>query len=557
MPTVELSRKVIEGLMGTKLSTEELKDRISMLGTDLEGIEGDVITVEIFPNRPDLLSEQGFSRALASFIGKSPGLKKYIIKKSGEKVIVDKNLSKIRPYTVCAIVKKLSLNDEKIRELIQIQEKLHATFCRNRKKAAIGIYPLENIKMPIYFKGMKPEDIKFKPLESDKIMTGKQILEEHPKGREFAKLLDGLPLYPVFIDAKDDILSLTPIINSHLTGKITHSTKEAFIELSGFDLEYQKIGLNILISALIDMGAEAYSMEIVYPDETIQTPNLEPKKMGLQVEYVNSLLGMEFTSSEIKKYLERMGHGFEDGKVLVPAYRADILHKTDFVEDIAIAYGYENFKEEIPNIMTIGKEDKFEKFNNKIREILVGAGLIEVFTYHLIDQSAQTLKMRINGKPIKILDPVSAEYGSLRMNLLPSLLTVLGNNQHREFPQNIFESAVTFPITSKENDSGIKEETKLCVLFCHSDSNYTEARQLLEWFLRALGIDKAEFVSITDDNPNSKSYIPGRAANVVIKGDNVGILGEIHPQVLEGFGITQPVSALEVDLEALFSMIKE
>ena len=184
MPTVELSREVVERLIGKTLPLDRLKDRISMLGTDLEAVEGDIIRVEIFPNRPDMLSEQGFGRALSSFIGEKTGLRKYTVKKSGEKVIVSKEMKSVRPYTVCALIKNLKLDDEKVREIIQIQEKLHITFCRRRKKAAIGIYPLENIKLPIYFCARKPEDIGFRPLEWKKEINAKQILEQHPTGIE-------------------------------------------------------------------------------------------------------------------------------------------------------------------------------------------------------------------------------------------------------------------------------------------------------------------------------------------------------------------------------------
>ncbi len=145
MPSVTLNKKVFEKLVGKKLDIEKLKDRISYLGTDLEGIEGDEINVEIFPSRPDMLSEQGFARAFSSFIGEKTGLRKYEVKDSGEKVIIDKSVAKVRPYTACAIVRNLKFDDENIREIIQIQEKLHITFCRNRKKAAIGIYPSEKV----------------------------------------------------------------------------------------------------------------------------------------------------------------------------------------------------------------------------------------------------------------------------------------------------------------------------------------------------------------------------------------------------------------------------
>src|SRR3989338_258157 len=190
MPTITLNKKVFEELVGKKLPLEQLKDRISMLGTDLEKIEGNEIVVEIFPNRPDMLSEPGFARAFSSFIGVKTGLRQYEVKDSGQKVIIESSVKDVRPYTACAIVKNMNLDDEKIQEIIHIQEKLHLTYGRNRKKAAIGIYPLEKITFPITFRAEKPDKLSFIPLGAIRPLTGLQILSQHPAGREYGHLLE-------------------------------------------------------------------------------------------------------------------------------------------------------------------------------------------------------------------------------------------------------------------------------------------------------------------------------------------------------------------------------
>src|SRR3990167_212086 len=218
MPTININRKVFESLIGKKLPTEKLKDRISYLGTDLESVTEDEIIVEIFPNRPDMLSVQGFSRVFSSFIGAKTGLRQYKVEPSKEKVIIDRSVADVRPYTACAIVKNLHFDDEKIKEVIDIQEKLHITYGRNRKKVAIGIYPFEKIKTPIKYLAKKPSEIKFQPLESSKEMTAPQILQKY---RDYAHLLENQNKFPIFTDSNNEILSMPPIINSHTTGKIT------------------------------------------------------------------------------------------------------------------------------------------------------------------------------------------------------------------------------------------------------------------------------------------------------------------------------------------------
>src|SRR3989338_8396529 len=264
MPTINISRKVFEQLVGRKLPLEKLKDRISYLGTDLESVTENEIIVEVFPNRPDMLSVQGFARAFSSFIGAKKGLRKYTVEKSNEKVIIEKSVADVRPYTACAIVKNLHFDDEKIKEVIDIQEKLHITYGRNRKKVAIGIYPFEKIKTPIRFLAEEPKNIIFQPLESNKKMNALEILEKHPAGKAYWHLLQGKEKFPVFRDANGEVLSVPPIINSHETGKINEKTKDIFIECSGFDFDVLQKCLNIIVTALHEIDGKIYSMELHY-----------------------------------------------------------------------------------------------------------------------------------------------------------------------------------------------------------------------------------------------------------------------------------------------------
>ncbi len=548
MPTITLNKKVFEELVGKKLPLDKLKDRISMLGTDLEKIEGNEIHVEVFPNRPDMLSEQGFARAFSSFIGAKTGLRKYSVSDSGEKLVVDKSVQSVRPHTACAIVKGLKFDDEKIREVIQIQEKLHVTYGRNRKKCAIGIYPLEKIKFPIRYTAKKPGDIKFRPLESSKIMSANEILNSHPTGKEYAHLLEGNSVYPVFIDANDEILSMPPIINSHNIGKVTEKTKDIFIECSGFDFNILQKCLNMIVATLADMGGKIYSIELSYPGKKFKPPNLEPTKMKISLDYVNKILGLCLNEKQLEVLLEKMGYGYEKGFVLVPAYRADILHQIDFVEDIAIAYGYENFKAELVHVATTGEEDKFEKFKNKVVSMLIGLGMLELNTYDLIDRDLQTKKMLAEFDVIEIADPVSLEYNSLRYWMIPSLLNVLKENKHNEYPQRIFDIGRVFK-KDPSQETKIAEAERLGVLSCHLKADFTEARQILDFLFRALGI---EYKIVEAEHP---SFIAGRVGRVMVGKEKIAYIGELHPEVLNNFELDKPVVGFELNLTELYRVI--
>jgi phenylalanyl-tRNA synthetase beta chain len=548
MPTITLNKDVFEKLVGKILPLEKLKDRISMIGTDLERIENNEIEVEIFPNRPDMLSEQGFARAFSSFIGVKTGLKKYDVKSFESKLTV-KNLPKQWPYAVACVVKGLKLNDEKIREIIQLQEKLGTTFTRNRKKGGIGLYPLDKINFPITFTGKKPKDITFRPLEFPQEINAQQILNKHPKGREYGYIMENWETYPVFIDAKGKIMSMPPIINSHTVGKIDENTTDIFVEATGIDLRTIKISLAILTTALADMGGKIYSLEINYPEtkNKFTSPNLSPEKMKLDLLYINKWLGLNLKEKETKILLEKMGYGYEKGQVLIPAYRADILHQVDLAEDIAIAYGYENFEEIIPNVATVGEENSLEKFSNKIREILVGLKLLEVKNYHLTTKENLNKKMLLDQKLIPLQNALG-EHNHLRNSLIPSLMKNLKDNQHHEFPQNIFELGRTFNHDKKE-ETGIKEIKNLSVLICHEKTDFTEIKQIIDVLMVSLGLD---YCVKESEHP---SYIKGRVGNIVVKNKVIGTIGEISPTILEQWALMVPVVTFELNLEQLFQLI--
>jgi len=542
MPTITLDRKEFEKLVGKRLPDDKLKDRISMLGTDLEEVNSKEILVEVFPDRPDMLSEQGFARAFSSFIVHKTGLRKYKVRKSGEKVIVDASVKEVRPFTACAIVKNLKLDDNRIKQLMQLQEKLHITFGRNRKKAAIGIYPLERIKMPITFKAMKPEDVKFKPLEYPKELNGLEVLQLHPKGKEFGKLLSGCKQFPFFVDAAGKILSMPPIINSDDVGKVETSTREVFIECSGFDFNTLKQCLHIIVAALADMGGDVYSMEILDGKNKEVTPHLEPAKLKMDLGYVNKILGLHLKESEMKKLLERMGFGYQNKHALIPAYRADVLHPVDVVEDVAIAYGYEHFQEEIPKISTIASEDAGIKMREKIAALLTGFGLLEISSYHLTN-ATEHRNASLQQEIIELANALNQDYHALRASLIPSLLKVFSENKHHEYPQKIFEIATCFE--KGDSETGIVEKKKLCVGVTSANAGFTDVKQILDSVMMLMGM------KYTLAEEEAASFIPGRCGKILVDGKTIGHLGEVHPQVLANFSLDYPVAMIEIDVDWL------
>ncbi|HLD12196.1 MAG TPA: phenylalanine--tRNA ligase subunit beta [Candidatus Nanoarchaeia archaeon] len=550
MPKITFNKQALLKNIGKKLSDEQLADRMAMLGTDVESITKNEIEVEVFPNRPDLLSEQGFARALKTFLGTKKGLSNYTIKKSNYQVIVDKNVT-MRPYSVCAVVKGIHFTDERIRDIMQLQEKLALTHGRNRKKSCYGLYPLEHIHFPICYIAKDPKTITFQPLGMNKPIRADQVEQQHKTGKQYCHIAKDWKLYPFYIDTKNNVLSMLPYTNSEDTGKITTTTKDVFIECTGTDMNNVQQALNILTTTLADMGGTLYNVTMNYPGKTFTTPQLTPTTMNINITSVNKLLGLHLKETDMKKLLEKMGYGYNNHKAHVPAYRTDIIHEQDIIEDIAIAYGYENFPTIIPNIATTAQEAPQTIFKEKITELLIGLELLETSTYHLSNQATQTTKINSNQQPIPLEDTKSEDYNVLRNNILANLLEVLGKNTHHTYPQNLYEMGTIF--NPGNTETGIQETEHLAITLCGEGADYTKIKQLSDYLTQQLGM------TITYEEPQQPSevFIKGRKATLNHQGKMFGIIGELHPEILHNFNITMPTAALELNLDMLYHLITQ
>ncbi len=543
MATIKISKNELKKLVK---SEEELTEKINLMGTPIESISEEEVEMQIMPNRPDCLSAQGFIRAFKAYLGKEPGLRRYRVNKPEKdyRVRIDPSVANVRPYTACAIVRNIRFDDDKIKEIIDMQEKLHSTIGRNRKKAAIGMYPLEKITLPIKYEARKSSDIKFMPLEADREMNAHQILQHHPAGKEYANLLENYSTYPVFVDAKGKILSMPPIINSHETGKVTEQTKDVFIECSGFDLDILKKILNIIVASLAEMEGKIYQMELDYGKNKLITPDLAPEKMKLSLDNINKILGLSLKEKDLEKLLPKMGHEYSAGRVTIPAWRTDILHEVDIIEDIAIAYGYDNFTPEIPKVATIGEESEESKLESKIAEILIGLGLTETSSYHLI-KPEEAQKAGLQKENQIVLENSKTEYKLLRPNLLIPALRIFSENKDNEYPQKIFEIGTVFTKDTKhEFETGVRETDHL--LIACSPSNFTELKQILDYLMRMLDIQP-----ILKDSQHP-DLIEGRTGSIQLNNKEIGFIGEVHPEVLREWNIKMPIALIELSLNRIF-----
>jgi phenylalanyl-tRNA synthetase beta chain len=538
MPVVRLYYRDLEEMVGA--SRDTIMARLAMMGADIGKSAGeDYVDVEFFPDRPDLYSPEGVARALQGFLDIKTGLREYEVLPGSIEIVVDPSVKQIRPIIGCAVVRGLQFSDESIESLMNLQEDLHWGLGRNRRKVAIGVHDISRVKPPFRYLGAEPSR-EFVPLDYAKSMSMREILERHPKGRAYRHILDGFDRYPLIVDADDRVLSFPPIINGELT-RVGDDSHDLFIDVTGTDPVVHK-ALNIVVTSLAERGGEIEGVMIRRSEGDFISPDLMPTKWIVEADEANGLIGFDLSAKELEGCLERMRFGANavrsSVEVLVPAYRADIMHSWDIFEDAAKAYGFDNLKAELPRTVTVGRPHASETRMAEAREVMTGLGYLETMPFTLTNEDVHFRRMRRQPEgETAVRHPISELHTILRTSILSSLLEIFALNQHHPLPQRIF--AVGEVVENK------RTRINLAAASIHSAASFSEIRSLTDAVLRELMVDVQ--IASSDDG----AFMPGRGASLIDGDVSVGCFGELHPEVICSFGLEQPVVALEIGLGSL------
>jgi phenylalanyl-tRNA synthetase beta chain len=561
MPTIELKLERLERLVGKKLDIEKLQYDLQWISLDIEDInrEENSIKVEYNPNRPDYASPEGIARQLQGYYGLKKGLATFNFIEGSEVMHVSASVRKVRPYVVCGIVRDIKLDDDEVRTMMNIQEDLHWAIGRDRKKVAIGIHDYDQVRGPYKYTTVKPDGVRFRPLHMEAFeMTPKEILEEHPMGKEYARLLEGFDEYPIIYDAEGKVVSFPPIINGTYT-TVTDKTKNLLLDLTGTDFDSVKYAQNIIATTFADMGAQVETATVIYedePDKPYRTPDITPKKWTVHVDYLNSIVGLKLSPEEMIKCFDRVRLGAKKAKaknqleIEVPGYRMDFMHERDFAEEVAIGYGYEN----LPITIFQGGFGKYhpqDVFANLTRSIMVGTGALEMVN-SILDSRQDYLKMKFpfNEKEnVVIANPVSEEYNTVRTHLIIGIMKNVMMNRSEEKPFRLFEVGDVI-VLDPEMESGTHRELHLTAIVHSDKSDYSEIKSILDHYFRTIGVLK----DISVRPGSSDSFIPGRYGDIFYKNQKIGMIGEVHPEVILNFGLEYPTAAFEIDLRPFFQL---
>jgi len=550
MPVITLDQNRFSELIGKKVEIEEMTKWLPWLGLDIEEVGPSYVKVEYNPNRIDFCSQAGIARAFCGIMEWETSLATYEVHQGNMILIVDPSVSKVRPYVLGAVVRNIKLDDDAVKELMEIQEDLHWGIGRDRRKASIGVHNLDAVKPPFTYKAVLPDAMSFVPLAREEKMTLREILEKHDKGMAYRHLVDWSLVYPIIVDTNGDVLSFPPVINGELT-RVSSHTRNLFIDITG--PEFSPVGkcLNVLTTALKDMGGTLENIQVRYPDRTLLTPDLSAQKMHLRVRYANRLLGLKLTEEEAVTCLLKCRLGAKPSRpnileVLVPPYRIDILHEIDLVEDVAIGYGYYRLEPTLPRAVSTGKSHRASVLSGCVRQVMIGLGFSEVMNFILANEEIQYDRMRLEPEGvIKLANPASAEYSIVRGSLLPSLMRNLSENKHESYPQRMFEVSDILKIDDQA-ETRTRRRLHAAAVTSHPSANFTEIRSCAEALLHSLGV-----TDFTVKVASSPSFLEGRVASIQRNGKEIGTVGEVHPEVLNNFELENPTGAFEIDLEEI------
>ena len=567
MPTIKLQHSQlgdIQKFNGHIYDASRWVSDLSQIGVVVENSTDSEIEIEVFPDRPDLLSHENLARAARSFLEDVEAPCGIDVNHGQERMVVDPSMKYVRPHVFAVIVREVytgksdSAKDLFVQSLMDHQEKLHTTLGRKRKSVSIGVHDLGGIQGPFSVSADKGDSV-FTPLGEEREMALTEILEFHPKGVEYAHLVNPELGYPLIRDCKGKVLSFPPIINGVDT-KVTTESSDFLIDVTGWDRRACLAAIRLVALSLHERGGTVESVDVSQWDGSHWRLDFDPVEHKVPESLINMILGIEVDSNTMEKSISRMG-GKIVGKVRVdeeaigsrwdgtavddlaylihmPAWRSDLLHPVDIVEDLIIGMGLNSLPEKKSEVNLPGSPLIDSYTERRIRQSIRALGAHEVQTLTLTNdiREFQDVRIQPRGAVTRIRNPITKEHGILRQNILPSLIELLAANRHHELPHRIFELGATV----------IDHSNSASVAWACADANagFSTAKGFCMSLLRDLGADENN-VKLVEGPPKEGPWLAGRVAIVMIGDAHIGTFGEVDPNVSFKFGLRVPIHAGE------------
>ena len=545
------------------------------LGTDIKeelSLLGEVMELEITPNRPDCLSIIGMAREASASLNK---VLKYpvinIVKEQGDISELVKNIevedSSLCPRYYAKVIKNVEVKESPLWLQTRLME--------------AGVRPINNIVDVTNYVMLEYGQ----PLHAFDLDTleGSKIIVRNAKDGETIKTLDEserkLDNSMLVIADEKNPIAIAGVMGGFDT-EVTAKTKNILIESATFDSTSirrtsKKLNLRSEASTKFEKGldpmtAETACRRVCQLIEEMNSGEIvkgeidkfgkKPEKRTIEVsdKEITKLIGIEIDSKKILNILNRLEIETEYNNGMfssvVPTFRNDLELKADIIEEIARVYGFDNIGfAPLVGTLTRGEKSEIRKLEDLAKNVLWGMGLNELMTYSFISPKAydKILLPADDDKRnyIKLRNPLGEDYSVMRTTLIGNTMEVLARNyKYGVDSAKTFEIGNTFrPIGKELTADSLPEEKKLLSLGMYGDMDFFTLKGVVKGLLDRLGIENVEYQAETENT----TFHPGRTANVIVDGENVGVIGEIHPDVLENYDIKVRCLVGELDFKIL------
>lgn len=542
------------------------------VGVDIKtvlGLDNPIIDFEITSNRPDCLSVVGIARETAATLGK-----KYKMPETGFTACKDKNVADFVKVEVkdelCRRFMARAVVDVKIEPSPQwMQERL----------IDAGVRPINNIVDITNFVMLELGQ-PMHAYDRREITSGKIVVERASQGEKFTTLDEvERELSSDVLCIKDDnkIIGIAGLMGG-LDSEIKDDTTEVVFECANFDggnirVSAKKLGLRTEASSRFEKALDPNIVQIAidracYLVEKLNAGKVvegtidiyenpvKDKTLTVDSQWVNRFLGTEIPVEEMKQYLDSLelyttinGNQLE---ITVPTFRTDINIKEDIAEEIVRIYGYDKLPSTIINAVSErgGKNEK-QHMDDTVLNTMLASGLNQSISYAFISPKAfDKINLPADSElrnVVKIKNPLGEDYSVMRTTTMPSIMESLGRNYARNNEvARLFEiGRVYIPL----KDELQPEERNILTAGMYGQCDYFDLKGVVENLLEVLWVKNYSFVR-ESDNP---VFHPGKTAALMIKNEKLGVLGEVHPDVCDKFGLDIPAYVAELNLDLLYS----
>ncbi len=513
----------------------------SLFGTDWENeifgfsrvigftyeIDSKETKIELNPDRPDLYSLLSIHRSFERFSEKVN--RKGLIKSSNISVIEENVTS--RPYmALFATESQLppTIIDILRSDFLEYSDKLSETTGKQRKKFAVGVHDRDKVRGTIRY-GTVDGQVNFKTFD-DMEGTISELTLRHEKGIKYKT--DDTSSEILAIKDESGIISVPPMFNSYQT-RVDNKTSRILVDVTATSQQALNTACKLLIGYFLSKGIDVEISKTKHFDRhTIDEEN----NINLDLKHLEKLSGIKAIKSEdVRIGLDRMGYSFVSGpekqilKFKVPVERIDVMGEVDLIEDYLKFYGYSNIEERVLTSSFIGNPSPQRETESIFRYLLSSLNFQEVKSFVLSRENYAS-------QNVKIRNPKSEDFSSLRDALWNGLVSFLETNRSASYPQKLFEVGDVI--------INGRQETRLGCISCSQDSSYSEIKGVLDAIVKATELNIIELIPISDPH-----FIKGRCGLFNCSGIiERGILGEVSPEEITKHQITLPVSYLEFTL---------